>query len=121
MKNEKLEKEVYDFVFKHLGSSFKDLESNIADPDLYSLVSEDAIYFMEDFSEIFDVNLEGFVITEYFLFLHYKWYDYLIGLEYIYKLIYKKKPYDDVVLKPLTLKHLVAVAKAKKWIDFDDL
>lgn len=120
MENEKLEKQVYDFVFDHLGSCFKDLESNIADPDLYSIVSEDAIYFMEDFSEKFDVNLEGFKIQEYFLFIDYKWYDY-IGMEYIYKLIYKKKPYEGIVLKPLTFNHLVAVAETKKWFDFDDL
>lgn len=111
-----LTKEVCDFLYDYIGKKFKDLNSNIADPKLFSIVSEDAIWIMEEYAEKFGVDLSSFVIDEYFLFIDYRWYDF-IGMWSIYKLIYKRLPYDDVVLKPLTVNHLIAVAEKKKWFE----
>jgi hypothetical protein len=66
----------------------------------------DADCMLEDFMKEFNVDLKGLDYERYFVSR--------LGLEYLFLRIFNKK---KLLREPLTVKHMVLVAKRGRWID----
>jgi len=107
--NETISKEVIIFFKKNL--MLKQIDKNTI-INTENFTSEDAFFILEDFIKKFDIN-KGFLdIDSYFQPTYINgslWKAFLHNIGFI-KPEYKKLP-------PITISHMIEVAKRKEWFD----
>ncbi|MBO6524837.1 MAG: DUF1493 family protein [Balneolaceae bacterium] len=113
----KLDKKVYNFVERRTGISRDNLNKETTLSKDLHIAGSEAIYFINEFSEEFDVDLAEFNFDDHFLPEANSLLLPITIPVYLFELIFKrnKKDPDDELIQ-ISIKDLIYFAKTGRWM-----
>lgn len=112
MVRDEVEKKVLDFVRKQY--KYADINLNTDIRDDLGITGIEAVEFLTDFSEEFEVDMSNFDFSKHFEGEAHGLLLPLWLLQWIYYNVFKKGQEDDLV--PITIGNLVESVRKKKWV-----